>query len=111
MDEFNCKCESLTKKGKQCFFKCYVIIPNTSGTGNNDLIYRKHRPVHLCIKHWNMWHKYKKLNVIKNGILQPFNEHKYGSIVLEKLVDWCKYKGEKLKMDKFWVGELNEHSQ
>lgn len=98
------RCEALTKKNKQCSFYAKIIIPNIKGGGPKDnninLSYRYGKSVHLCHKHYKEY----PIRLIENGILQHFNKHNYGSIVLDCVLEW----GEKEKptnkynMPDFW---------
>lgn len=93
------RCEALTKKGKQCSFLASITIPNSS-KGKKDFDHKHHRDVHLCCIH----DKKYPIKLIENGILQHYNKHKYGSIVLDTILEWGE--GEeptnKYDMPEFW---------
>ena len=101
------RCEALTKKGKQCKFSAHVTIPNVKGGGPQDnninLPFEYGKSVHLCFKHNNIF----PIKLIENGILQYYNKYKYGSIVLDTILEWGK--GEEptneYNMPDFWRSE------
>ena len=102
-DYKDCRCDAIKKNGKRCTCMSKSKIPNTvSGTGAGVYDWKYGKPVRLCRIHFRKYYCSKDhVMKVHGGVLQPYNQYGYGSVVLTKLTDW-NTNPKALKAPKSW---------
>lgn len=102
---FTPQCDALKKDGSRCLRRSGWTVPNTlSGTGYGKDDWVHGRSVHLCCQHGDpFWDHKTPVRLIAGGFLQPYNRFGYGSVVLDRAVDWntCR-PPTRMNVPKYW---------